>query len=166
MVATTEKSTEYTDVTAVPQVFNDPTEMHGRVRVAFFTHDQSAAGDATSSVALCKLPAGKVRLLLGSSFMRVNWTTGSATLDLGWDAYTKMDGTTQIADPNGLIDGLDVDTAGYYSGEDLGALAAVVAAGGTKVFESKDGVVIRATSQDTAIASGDDLIGYFLYVVD
>lgn len=165
MGVTTEKSTEYTDVTAVPQVFNDPTEMHGRVRVAFFTHDQSAAGNATSSVALCKLPAGKVRLLLGSSFMYVNWTTGSATLDLGWDAYTKMDGTTQIADPNGLIDGLDVDTVGLRSGEDL-VTALTNTTGGTKVFESKDGVVIRATSQDTAIASGDDLVGYFLYVVD
>jgi hypothetical protein len=34
------------------------------------------------------------------------------------------------------------------------------------VFESKEGVVIRATSQDVAIATGDDLVGHFLYVVD
>ena len=34
------------------------------------------------------------------------------------------------------------------------------------MFESKDGVVIRATSQSTAIADGDDLVGYLLYVVD
>jgi hypothetical protein len=165
MGVTTEKSTEYTNVTAVPQTNVGPTEMHGRVRVAFFTHDQSAAGDATSSVALCKLPAGKVRLLLGSSFMYVNWTTASATLDLGWDAYTKQDGTTQVADPNGLLDGLDVDAVGLRSGEDL-VSALTNAVGGTKVFESKDGVVIRATSQDTAIASGDDLVGYLMYVVD
>ena len=30
----------------------------------------------------------------------------------------------------------------------------------------KDGGVIRATSQDTAIGSGDDLVGYLVYVVD
>jgi len=26
--------------------------------------------------------------------------------------------------------------------------------------------VIRATSQDTAIADGDDLVGYIVYVID
>ena len=166
MAVTTQKSTEYTNVTAVPQVNIGPSEMHGRVRVAYFTHAQSGAGDATSSVALCQLPAGKVRLLLGSSFMYVNWTTASATLDLGWDAYTAQDGTTTAADVDGLLDGLSVETAGLYSGEDLCTLAAVQALGGTFAFESKDGVVIRASSTDTAIVDADDLVGYLLYVVD
>lgn len=167
MSATTQYSTEYNQVyVTVPPSNLATSELHGRVRVAYFTCNQSGAGDATSSFALCKLPPGKVRLLLGSSFMYVNWTTASATLDLGWDAYTAMDGTTTSADPNGLIDGLDVDTAGLYSAEDLCALAAVKALGGTYVFQSKDGVVIRATSQDTAIADDDDLVGYFLYVID
>lgn len=165
MVATTQKSTEYTNATAVPVVNNSPAEMGGRIRVAFFTHDQSGAGDATSSIALCKLPAGRVRLLLGSSFMYVNWTTTSATLDLGWDSYTGQDGVAVDADPNGLIDGLDVDAVGLRSGEDL-VTALTNTVGGTKLFESKDGVVLRATSQDTAIVSGDDLVGYIMYVVD
>jgi hypothetical protein len=94
----------------------------------------------------------------------VNWTTGSATLDLGWDAYTAMDGTTTSADPNGLVDGLDVDAVGFRTFE--GAIAANLLLGGTYLFESKDGVVIRATSQDTAIADGDDLVGCFFYVID
>lgn len=166
MAVTTQKSTEYTNVTATPVVNVGPTEMHGRVRVAYFTHDQSGAGDATSSVALCKLPAGKVRLLIASSSLYCNWTTTSATLDLGWDAYTAQDGTTTAADPNGLADGVNVDTVGYFTGATLAALAAVKALGGTYAFESRDGVVIRATSQDTAIADGDDLIGYLMYVVD
>lgn len=166
MAVTTQYSTEYNNAyVSVPVTRNSTTETHGRVRIAYFTCAQSGAGEATSSVALCRLPAGRVRLLLGSSFAYVNWTTASATLDLGWDAYTAMDGTTTVADPNGLIDGLDVDTAGLYSHEDL-VTALTNAAGGTKLFESKDGVVIRATSQDTAIADGDDLVGYFLYVVD
>jgi len=46
-----------------------------------------------------------------------------------------------------------------------GALAATKATGGTHVFESKDGVVLRATST-TAIADGDDLIGWIVYIVD
>lgn len=167
MAVTTQYSTEYDQVYVdVPPSNLATTELHGRVRVAYVTHVQSGAGDATSSVALFKLPAGRVRLLLGSSFLYVNWTTGSATLDLGWDAYTAMDDSTTAADPNGLADGIDVDAVGLRSGEDLVTLAAIQALGGTKLFESKDGVVIRATSQDQALADGDDLVGYFLYVVD
>lgn len=167
MAVTTQYSTEYNQVYVTkPATLLNTSEWHGRVRVAYFTCAQSGAGDATSSFALCKLPPGRVRLLLGSSFAYVNWTTASATLDLGWDAYTAMDGTTTAADPNGLADGIDVDAVGLRSGEDLVTLAAVQALGGTYVFSSKDGVVIRATSQDVAIADGDDLVGYLLYVID
>lgn len=167
MAVTTQYSTEYDQVYVdQPPTLLNPTEIHGRVRVAYVTHVQSGAGDATSSVALFKLPPGRVRLLLGSSFLYVNWTTASATLDLGWDAYTDLSGTAVVADPNGLADGIDVDTVGLRSGEDLVTLAAILALGGSKVFESKDGVVIRATSQDVAIADGDDLVGHFMYVID
>ncbi len=166
MAVTTQKSTEYTNVTATPVVNNSTTEQHGRVRIAFFTHDQSGAGDATSSVTLCKLPAGRVRLLLGSSFIYANWTTATADLDLGWDAYTGQDGVAVAADPNGLADVIDVEAAGTLDGITLTTLAAMKATGGTKVFESKDGVVLRATSTTTGIVDGDDLVGYFMYVVD
>jgi hypothetical protein len=148
----------------VPAVMLATSEMHGRVRCAYVKCTQSGAGDATSSVALFKLPPGRVRFLGALSRAYVNWTTGSATLDLGWDAYTAMDGTTTSADPNGLVDGLDVDAVGFRTFE--GAIAANLLLGGTYLFESKDGVVIRATSQDTAIADGDDLVGCFFYVID
>jgi hypothetical protein len=161
MAVTTQKSTEYTNATATPPVNNSTAEEHGRVRVLFFTHDQSGAGDATSSVALGKLPAGRVRVLAASSSAYVNWTTASATIDLGWDAYTDLNGDAVAADPNGIDDGTSVESAGTIS---FGT--ALTATGGTKVFESKDGVVIRATSQDTAIADGNDLVGYLLYVID
>ena len=161
MAVTTQKSTEYTNATANPVVQNAVHDYHGRVRIAYFTHDQDGAGDAGSSVALCSLPAGKVRVLLSSSNAYCNWTTGSATLDLGWDAYTNTDGDAVAADADGLVNGLDVDTAGY---QNFGS--GTTATGGTYLFESQGGVVIRATSQDTAIAAGDDLVGYIMYVVD
>lgn len=167
MAVTTQESTEYANVfTTTPAVNNETSDWKGRVRCMYFVHDQSGAGDATSSVATVKLPAGRVRLLLPSCVLYANWTTVSATLDLGWDAYTDLDGTAVAADPNGLADGVDVDTAGFVTGATLAALAGLAATGGTKVFESKDGVVIRATSQDTAIVDGDDLAGYLLYVHD
>jgi hypothetical protein len=161
MAVTTQKSTEHTNATATPVTLNPTTDYAGRVRIMYFTHAQSGAGDATSSVALGSLPAGKVKVLLSSSNAYVNWTTSSAKLDLGWDAYTDGDGNSVAADADGLLDGLNVDTAGQFS---FGSGQA--ATGGTYTFNSKSGVTIRATSQDTAIADGDDLVGYILYVVD
>ena len=163
MAVTTQKSTEYTNATATPVTLNEANVYHGRVRIAYFTHDQDGVGDAGSSVALCSLPAGKVKVLLKSSNAYVNWTTSSATLDLGWDAYTDINGDAVAADTDGLVDGLDVDTVGYQTLE--GALAGIKATGGTYTFESQSGVVIRATSP-TAMVDGDDLVGYLLYVVD
>ena len=161
MAVTTQYSTEYNQAWVANTGNLETNVQRGRVRVAYFTAAQDGAGEATSSVALCKLPAGKVRLLASQSKAYVNWTTSSATLDLGWDAYVDASGTAVTADPNGIDDGIDVDAAGYQT---FGS--ALTATGGTKLFESKNGVVIRATSQDTAIADGDDLVGFLLYVVD
>lgn len=164
MAVTTQNSTEYANEVATPIVKNPTHISMGRLRIMFFTCLQSGAGDATSSVALGKLPAGRVRLLASLSRAYVNWTTSSATLDLGWDAYTDIDGATVAADADGLINGLSVDTVGFQTFE--GAIAANLLTGGTYLFESQSGVVIRATSQDTAIASGDDLVGYIIYAND
>lgn len=161
MAVTTQYSTEYNQAYVAASGLLETNTQRGRVRVAYFTAAQDGAGEAGSSVAIVKLPAGKVRLLASQSKAYVNWTTGSATLDLGWDAYTDASGTAVTADANGIDDGLDVDAAGYQTFGN-----ALTATGGTKLFESKDGVVIRATSADVAIADGDDLVGFLLYVVD
>lgn len=161
MAITLQNSTEHNKAHVAKTGNLNPVEMHGRVRVAYFEHTQVGAGDATSSVAIVKLPAGQVRLLASQSKAYVNWTTAAATLDLGWDAYTGTDGVAVVADPNGVDSALSVETAGYQSFGN-----AVTAAGGTKVFSSKDGVVIRATSQTTAIIAGNTLAGALFYVID
>jgi len=162
MAASTEKSVEVTAIDAGTTL--DTTDLAGRVRVAYFTHTWVEATDldAGSSVALVKLPAGRVRLLASLSKAYVNWTTASQTLDLGWDAYTDIDGTAVAADPDGLDDGLDVDAVGYQT---FGNVAALLLTGGAKEFESQDGVTIRATCTE-AMVVGDDICGAFLYVVD
>jgi len=164
MAVTSQKSVEHTNATASPPVNASPAEAHGSVRIAFFTHDQAGVGDTGSSIALAKLPAGRVRLLSSLSRAYVNWTTSSATLDLGWDAYANPDGTAVAADPDGLVNALAVDTVGFFTFE--GAIAANLLTGGTFVFESKEGVVIRATAADNAQVAGDDLVGYLAYVQD
>jgi hypothetical protein len=168
MAVTTQNSTQHANTVAVPSVMNDPADHHGRMRIMYFSHDQDGAGDATSIVKLGKLPAGKVRIFMGLSRAYVNWTTASAKIDLGWEAYQDLTGATVSADVDGLIDGISVDTVGYFGLEGASGStgAPLKATGGTKLFESQSGVVITASSTDTAIVSGDDLAGYLVYTID
>ena len=159
MAVTTQKSTQLTNLDALPPVLEDSADYAGRLRVAYFSATQSGAGDATSSAEIVRLPPGRVTLLGALSNIEHNWTTASATMDVGWDAYTEIDGTAVAADPNGLDDGIAVDTAGET------AIGSIVAAG-RKQFDSNTGVSIRLTSQDVALADADTAEGYLIYVVD
>lgn len=166
MPVTNQETTEFAGIyTTKPPVLVSTTSWHGRLRMAYFVHDQIGTGDAGSSVALIKLPAGTVRLILPLSYIYVNWTTASATLDLGWDAYTDLNGTAVLADPDGLVDGLDVETADVFGAEELTTLAGLAATAWTRLFQSKEGVTIRATAPGV-IAAGDDISGVFAYVQD
>ncbi len=163
MAITTQESIEYNKAyTDVPPEKLDTATWKGRVRSMFVSHTQDGVGDIGSSVALCKLPAGKVRLLGRSSQLYVNWVTGSETMDAGWDAYTDEDGNTVAADPNGLDAAVDVDAVGYFP------LCSVQVAldAGTYLFDSKDGVTIRVTSPTVALADGDTIAGVIYYVTD
>lgn len=163
MTVTNQESVQYANAfTDEPREMNPASMWGGNLKVMFFDHTQDGAGEATSDVKLVKLPPGRVRVLWDLSSAYVDWTTGSATMDIGWDAYTKLDGSTQDADPNGILDGLDVDSAGYQSLR--GALTA--ATGGTTEFVSKDGVTIIATSQDVALAASSTIRGFIVYVSD
>lgn len=160
MAVTTQYSTQYTTQQVSGGTLN-PDERDGRLRSAYFIHDQSGAGDAGSIVYTVKLPPGRVRLIGKLCNVYVNWTTASATMDVGWLAYTGMDGTAVAASADGLDDGLDVDAAGNKN-----LCSALAATGYTKLFESSTGVTITFKSASTAIASGDDLAGTLVYVVD
>jgi len=159
MAVTTQKSTQVTNFDAEPAVMEETSDIHGRLRIAYFDHTQSGAGDATSSVEIVRLPPGTVRLLGALSRIEHAWTTASATMDVGWDAYTDLDGDAVAADADGLDNGIDVDTAGVTA---IGSTQAA----DTKTFISRDGVSIRLTSQDTAIADTNTASGYLVYVVD
>jgi hypothetical protein len=95
--------------------------------------------------------------------MYVNWVTGSQTMDIGWKAYTDLNGDAVALDVDGLVDGLDVDAVGYQSME--GNTAAGKLKGGNYTFESRDGVEITALAI-AALVDGDDLCGYITYVID
>lgn len=161
MAVTTQNSTEYGNSIATPPTIQDAQVLAGKVRIAYFSHTQSGAGDSGSSAAVVKLPPGKVRMLGRMSEAYVNWTTAAATLDVGWDAYTNIDGTAVAADVDGIDDGISVEVAGFQV---FGT--ALTANGGDKVFESRDGVVLRLTSASTAIIAGNVAVGHIAYVVE
>ncbi len=159
---TTWYSDEMANVVAVPSVKNPVNTMSGKLRVATFNWAKSAvAGEAADVVELVKLPAGRVRLLGAQSAIYHNMTTGSQAIDIGWKAYTGLDGVTVVADPNGLDAATSFETAGFVS-----PLATVlIAASYVKHFESQDGVVLALTAAEI-IAALDSLYGYFMYVTD
>lgn len=157
------ESTQIANINAVPSVALSPTEHHGRIRIAFFDWLNGAvAGDAGGVIDIIKLPAGKVRLLGRLSSIYHNMTTGSNTIDIGWKAYTDINGDAVAADPDGLDDDIAVETAGTIN---IGTVAAVLATCGQKLFESQEGVILTITSVGI-VAAADVLQGHVAYVLD
>ena len=129
-------------------------ELGGKLSMAYFTHTQDGAGDAGSSVAVVKLPPGRVRLIGPLSMVPgADWTT----FDVGWDEHEDMEGNTVDADPDGIDDGVTAAEAA------VGLGSALSASGGTKLFESKTGVRIRMTSPG-ALSDGNAIAGFLTYV--
>jgi hypothetical protein len=162
MAVTTEKSDQITNVEATPPVLEDTTSLHGRHRIAYFTHTQVAVGDANSLVEVVQLPAGRVRVLFSESLIEHNWVTATIDMSVGWDAYVDQDGVAVVADPNGLDVAIDVEVAGVF------VPGSAVAAGTAKtmLFESRGGVTITVQAIAAALAVGDTVNGYLTYVLD
>ncbi len=155
-------STEMTNVIAVPSVKLPVSDMAGKLRMARFSYVDTV-GAAGDTLQLVKLPAGRVRFIGALSYCRHNLTVGSATIDIGWGAYTDLDGTAVAADGDGLDDGLDVDATGLITA--MGTVTAVAAVGNMKVFESQTGVIITMTLVGEP-AADDYLYGDIVYATD
>lgn len=161
MAVTTENSDQIDRIVAVPPKVVPTHDWHGRLRAARFSFTQgAAAGDATSNQRLVQLPAGKVRVHLALSRVAHSAFGAARTLDLGWEAYTGDDGVAVAADPNGLDDGVDVSSAGSY------APTGTVGGDETYLFESQEGVVIAAQTNDATIPAAATLKGVIYYSVD
>ena len=81
-------------------------------------------------------------------------------LDVGWQAYTDLDGNAVVADPNGLADNIDVAAAGAKT------VTGTIGEDETKQFLSRDEIVIEATVAGGTIPAGATLNGYLVYVKD
>ncbi|MBF0284886.1 MAG: hypothetical protein HQL51_10560 [Magnetococcales bacterium] len=161
MAVTNESSTQIANIEAIPPVYLETNENHGRLRVAFFDFTQGdAAGDATSTARLCKLPGGKVRILLPLSYVHHSALGAARTIDLGHEAYVQPDGTAVAADPDDLDADVDGSAAGAY------VPAGTLGTHETKIFESRDGVILTAQVNDATLPAAATLSGFFVYVQD
>ena len=159
MAITNEASTQLARVLATPPKVNPVNEWLGKLRIHRFTFTQgAAAGDADSTARLVRLDAGSIRLILPLCRIAHSAFGASRTLDLGWEAYTNVDGSAVVADPDGLDVNQDVSGAGSYNpvgtvGEDE-----------TFLFRTRGGVVIAARCQGGTIPAGATLSGYLVSV--
>lgn len=142
---------------------------HGKLRVQYFNIPAVAvAGDATTTLDLCDLPPGPVRIIPELSRIATSAFGAGRTLDVGHRAYVNRDplmigaGTEQVAeDADAFIDGLDVSAAvtGTAFGSGLSAF-------GYKLswdLYSKSGVRVFATVLGGTIPVAATVKGFIVY---
>lgn len=161
MAITTENSVVMAKLEGIIQGEVEPHQKDGRIRYLNIDFTQgAAAGDIASFQRLNKLPYGRCRLILPLSYIAHSAFGAGATLDLGWEAYTDLDGVAVVADPNGLDAAVNVAAAGNF------VPAGTLGGGETKLFNSQSGVVLVAQNGGAVIPVGATLKGFLSYVAD
>lgn len=137
-----------------------PLDDHGKVRLQRFDLPATTvAGDAGTTIDLCMLPPGAVRLIPAMSRFSISALGAARTLDFGHRAYMAR------PSPNAL------------QAEDLDAIVAninvAIALNGVSIdsatmfdFYSLDGVIITAQINDDTIPIGATMSGYLAFVYE
>lgn len=160
MAVTAQKSTQLTNAEAVPVVRTHGVDLSGKLRVAYFDFTQDGAGDATSTVDLVELPNGRVRVYPELSHIKFSAFGASRVLDIGYLAHTDQNGDAVSADTDYFATDVDVSSAGTAK------LSEALDAATTKLFQSRDGVVIQANVAGGTIPDAATLSGFVVYAMD
>jgi len=91
-----------------------PIDDHGKLRFCYGKVTAAEALSANGTMALVTLPPGRVRIIPQLSRITTSAFGASRTLDVGYGAFQdRPSGTADpvAADPDALIDGLDVSAA-------------------------------------------------------
>ena len=160
MAVTNEKSTQMTNLDASPPVKLEARQAHGKTRVFAFDFTQgAAAGDATSTALLARIPANSK--VIGHLSKVYHSAFGAArTLDVGYKAYTDVDGTAVAADPNFFASAVDVALAGSFLLDESDTQAA------QKGREFNGQADIDAVVAVDTIPVGATLNGFVIYSVE
>lgn len=162
MAVTTEYSPEFAAEFQTPHVADLVIQALKIEQWPFNFLQGAAAGDIGSTAKLRRIPGGLVYFFPMES--RITWEAFGAArlLDIGHEAFTKLDLSSQAASLALFDDDIDVSAAGGAAmGSDY-TQAVQANAGGFKKFESVDGVNIVATVAGGTIPAGTNLTGYLL----
>ena len=165
MAVTTEKSDQVTNLEALPPVRLNTDELAGRLRIARFSFTQgAAAGDATSTIDLVKMPVGKTVTILKNLSRIVCSAFGAArTLDIGHQGFTNLDGTVVAAAVDVLLDAGDVSAIAELL---LGVGTNALTVNNVFTINSQTAALIQAVVAGGTIPAGATLAGYIVYVED
>lgn len=162
-------STEYTaQYRSLPPNTNIHRNKANPCRYKYFSYTQSGNGSIDDFLYLCKVPAD-CRIIIPACMFYFSAWAANTLIDIGWASYTAKDGSTVAADYDGLIDGLDVEPAGFYSGLNLSTAGGVaffnVPAIFDKEFSARHEVDIVAQFRVAAPTDTDSLSGVIAYVI-
>ena len=129
-----------------------PADM-GDVRLAYFSHTQAGAGDATSTVDLIRLPAGRVRVIGHLSRVNTSAFGASRTLAIGHAAAFAVGGAAIDADDDAFAAATSVASEGGFAGA------------GFSLIETESGIPVIATVAGGTIPDGATVEGVIAYMV-
>lgn len=128
----------------------------GKFRLSHFSIAAlAAAADITSTLTLCRIPQGRVRILPAASLVVCSAFGAGATMDFGLRAYTASDGITAVAEAGtDLVATKDMSAA--LTGSPIGTVA-------KKDYFSATGLVVFATVRGAAMPLAATMSGYIAY---
>jgi len=133
------------------------------LREFFFSYTQVLVGTAADTILLCKLPPQSTLVMIMSYFEWATFTA-TATLSIGWQAYTDVNGAAVALSAAGLLSSLLLTTDRTWSGGML--LTATpddsIPVVNRKVFNNSTEVTIYATIGVAAPGVGATLSGHFM----
>ncbi len=135
-------------------------ETFGKLRQVHFNVLALAAADATSTIDLCNLPPGPLRLLPALSHFNISALGAARTLDIGHRAYFARPpvNAQQAEDLAAIVANIDVSSA---------LAGAVVNAAVTKLdLYSLSGITVCAQINDAAIPANATMSGYLTFIQD
>ena len=145
-----------------PGVRKRPIDDHGKLRFEYFELAPVAvAGDANTTIDLCELPPGAVRILPFMSRIKTSAFGASRTLDIGHRAYAKADYV------NGGSDEPENEVA-FVTAKDVSAQVANDAWSTVLKYDvfSKAGVMIFAKVEGGTIPVAATLSGLVAYIYE
>lgn len=138
-----------------------PVDEHGKLRFQYFSFTQVGAGDAGSTIELCKLPPGRVRVLPYLAKTKSSAFGAGRTLKIGHREYfaKSQNGDPSTAeDDDALATSIDVAAAGV---DDLTSPVVL-----KYDFYSRTGVTLFATVVGGTIPDGATLEGVIPYIYE